>query len=76
MSDLKFDDYFKFHQTPYALRSHNLQVLPIFYFKSAQWLNSFFVRAPKVWNTLPSDIVCVKPLPAFKFRLKSYKFIP
>ena len=76
LSDLKFENFFKFHQTPYSLRSHSLQVEPLFYFKSAQWLNSFFVRAPKVWNALPSDIVCVKSLPVFKCRVKSYKFIP
>ena len=76
LSDLKFTDYFKFHHTPYLLRSHPYQIEPKNYFKSTQWLNSFFVRAPKFWNALPHDIVSIKSLPAFKARIKSYKFLP
>ncbi len=48
LSDLKFEDFFRYRDYNYLLRSHNLQVEPKLYYKSTQWLHSFFVRTPKV----------------------------
>ena len=74
LSDLDFHDYFQFHDTPYLLRSHSFQIKSKKGFLSSQWLNSFFNRAPKYWNSLPCDIVSTNSLSIFKSRMKSYKF--
>ncbi len=73
-SDLKFNDYFQFKKISYVLRSHSLQVKPKKAFSSSQWLNSFFCRAPKYWNSLPKELVSTKSLCVFKSNIKSYKF--
>ena len=75
-SDLKFSDYFQLQTTPYSLRSHPFQIKPKKCFMSSQWSNSFFSRAPKLWNSLPREFVFTKSLSVFKFHLKSYKFLP
>ena len=74
LSDLNFYDYFQYRTHVYALRSHSLQIEPKSRYKSSQWLNSFFVRTPKVWNSLPSDIVTAPSLSIFKSLLKRYNF--
>ena len=70
--DLSFDDFFQYRPSKYVLRSHPLQIEPKLHFKSSQWLNSFFVRTPKIWNELPTNIVIAPSLPIFKYCLKSY----
>ena len=75
-SDLKFSDYFQLQTTPYSLRSHPFQIKPNKCFMSSQWSNSFFSRAPKLWNSLPREFVFTKSLSVFKLHLKSYKFLP
>ncbi len=74
LSDLHFDDYFSLVTTPYALRSHKLQIKPMFVGKSSQCFNSFFVRAPISWNSLPEIIVNSLTLNVFKRLLKAHLF--
>ena len=74
LSDLKFEDFFRYRNHNYILRSHHLQVEPKLYYKSTQWLHSFFVRTPKVWNNLPADIVTARSLATFKSLLKRSNF--
>lgn len=74
LSDLHFDDYFSLVTTPYALRSHKLQIKPMFVGKSSQCFNSFFVRASISWNSLPEIIVNSLTLNVFKRLLKAHLF--
>ena len=69
LSDLQFSDYFRFHSPPYHFRGHQLKVQPTINFKSTQWQNTFFVRAPKYWNKLPQDVVTCLSLNLFENKL-------
>ena len=69
---LDFNNFFVFKKSNYALRSHGLKILPKNSFKNNQWSNSFFERAPKLWNSLPENIVISNSLANFKTLLKTY----
>ena len=69
LSDLQFSNYFVYHSPPYNFRGHQLKIQPIKLFKSTQWQNTFFVRAPRYWNSLPQDVVTCINLNLFKNKL-------
>ena len=56
----------------YCSRSNNSRSLIPFNCKSAQFLNSYFPKAVKGWNSLPEDIVTVQSTQTFKRLLSSH----
>ena len=72
ISDLNFGDYFTMKNFHYSLRSHTLQIETKLKLKTPCWLNSFFGRAPQMWNTLPPELVHSLNLSHFKNKLKKY----
>ena len=71
-SDISFDDHFTFVQPIYSLRSHSLKIICKHRFSSMQGRNSFFSRAPLVWNKLPENVVLAQTLYSFKGLLKKH----
>ena len=72
MSDILFEDYFLFIESPYNLRSHNLQIKSKQHFKSLQCQNSFFERVTGKWNALPQDLISSVSLDVFKQKLSMF----
>ena len=72
LSDLNFHDYFKFKNSNYILRSHNLQIEAIYSFKTKQLGSSYFNRVVNPWNSLPVDIVNSLNLTVFKSRINRH----
>ena len=72
LSDLNFHDYFKFKNSNYILRSHNLQIEAIYSFKTKQLGSSYFNRVVNPWNSLPVDIVNSFTLTVFKFKINRH----
>jgi hypothetical protein len=72
--DLDFNTFFSFKHRTYSLRTHSLQIILNDNFKSDlnQWTNSFYVRAPKLWNSLPENIVKCDSITSFKSLLKTH----
>ena len=72
--DLDFNTFFSFKPRTYFLRTHSLQITLNDNFKSKldQWTNSFYVRTPKLWNSLPENIVKCKSITSFKSFLKTH----
>ena len=63
-----------FIQTKYNLRRNSLQIAPIKNNKNDQWRNSFFIRTPRVWNTLPDCVVKSPNAATFKNNIRKIDF--
>lgn len=72
LSELKFNDYFKFRKTGYNLRQHCFTVESLFHPKRDQYRHFFFNRIVNIWNYLPEIIVSAATLPVFKARLRKF----
>ena len=72
LSDLNFYDYFKFKNSNYNLRSHDLQIEANYYFKTKQLNSSYFIRVINPWNALPSNIVHSSSLAIFEFKISKH----
>ena len=76
LSDLRFDQYFKFRTNPYGLRGNSRTIITIFSSKVTEWHNCFFARSARYWNFLPNNVVCSKNLNLFKFTLSNVDISP
>ena len=74
LSDMKFQDYFRYETVNYNLRGNPNRIRPKYNFKHEQWLNCFFVRSCNWWNKLPSELLSLKSLELFKLKLKKTNF--
>ena len=74
MSDLRFDAFFAFQNSPYSLRHNSHKIIPKQRFNSSAWNGSFFERAPRYWNKLSDDIASVSSLNTFKIKLISVSY--
>ena len=69
--DLNFEDFFRHLDTPYSLRSNDSKVNRTKTNKLPKE-NFFVLRAAKVWNQLPKNIVNASSLNIFKNLLRSF----
>ena len=69
--DLNFEDFFRDLDTPYSLRSNDSKVNRTKTNKLPKE-NFFVLRAAKVWNQLPKNIVNASSLNIFKNLLRSF----
>ena len=74
LSDLNFDDYFKFQFCDYSLRGGSSKVVSTKELKDRAWLKSFFERAPYYWNKLEPSLRSVKSLDIFKIKLQTVNY--
>ena len=72
VSGLTFSDHFSYRSTNYNLRGNNNQIEPLHKYRDPLWCNSFFVRAPKTWNLLPTDITSSPSLSVFKVKVEKF----
>ena len=76
LSDLKFQDYFKYRTLSYSIRGNSKQILTLNNFNNSQWTHSFFVRVACLWNKLPDQICTAKTLSEFKVKLDDFDITP
>ena len=72
LTDLNFNNFFSYKTSSYSLRCHSLQIYIKKEFNSSIWSNSFFVRVPKLWNSLPAPIATAESLSSFNSLLKTH----
>ena len=71
LSDLHFDEYFKYCDRKYNFRSHKFAIKSKFCANADQFRNFFFTRITKVWNNFPHDLVFVPNIAVFRKSLKN-----
>jgi ribonuclease P/MRP protein subunit RPP40 len=74
--DLKFDDFFKYNNVDHRLRAANNLQLKIPFSRLDPSVFFFCRRIPRIWNTLPQDIVDSPSIDKFKQNLKGFDFSP
>ena len=74
LSDISFNKFFKLQISNYSLRGPSSKIIPVQTFNNTLWKNSFFERAPRYYNKLPSEISSAKSLNVFKFKLKQVNY--
>lgn len=72
LAGINFNDFFKYHESPYALRGKRVRVETKLKCNSSLWLNSFFTRGPSLWNALPEEITKLECLKTFRQRLHQF----
>ena len=76
LSDIKFEDYFRYEANDYNLRDNSIKLKPLISFRNGtnKWLNTFFLRSCDYWNKLPCDIKRIKFINLFKIKVKKVDF--
>ena len=72
LSDINFSEYFIFTTSTYNLRRNSLQIRPLKNHISDQWKNFYFIRASRIWSSLPKEIVRVPNLSLFKRKMNDF----
>ena len=76
LTDIKFENYFRYELNDYNLRDSSLKLRPLSSSKNSsnKWLNTFFLRACDYWNKLPYNLKCIKCVNIFKMKVKKVDF--
>ena len=71
-SDLRFNDFFEFVSSPYALRGNSLKIRSRTSILNTKITNEFFQRVVKMWNSLPNEIASATTTSQFKTKLDKH----
>ena len=74
ISDINFEDYFRYEYCDYNLRGSICRIRPLHNFKNCHWDNNFFHRSCKWWNKLPVSLTSITSINLFKLRLRTIDF--
>lgn len=72
ISEIKFNDYFVLHESGYNLRRNSKNISSKVQPKHDQFLNFYFNRICRMWNSLPEIIITAPSYNTFKMRLKAF----